>query len=63
MEIIRLATRGSPLALAQANMAAAFLGAKLPGVIFEIVEIKTTGDKRLDWSLEKFGGKGLLPRK
>lgn len=62
MEIVRLATRGSPLALAQANMAAAFLGAKLPGVIFEIVEIKTTGDKRLDWSLEKFGGKGLFTK-
>lgn len=62
MDIVKLATRGSPLALAQAKMAAAFLGSRIPGVIFEIVEIKTTGDKRLDWSLEKFGGKGLFTK-
>ena len=59
---LKLATRGSPLALAQANMAARFLGARIAGAEFEIVEIKTTGDKRQDWSLEKFGGKGLFTK-
>ena len=63
MKKIRLATRSSPLALEQARMAAEYLGARIPGAEFEIVEVKTTGDRRQDWSLEKFGGRGFLPRK
>lgn len=59
---IRLATRGSPLALKQAEMAADYLGKRIIGAEFEIVEIKTTGDKKQDWSLEKFGGKGLFTK-
>ncbi len=65
--LIKLATRGSPLAMAQARMAADFLrsrmaGTSLDGAEFEIVEIKTAGDKRQDWSLEKYGGKGLFTK-
>ena len=42
---IRIATRGSALALAQANMVLAQLRAAFPGDQFELQIIKTTGDK------------------
>lgn len=54
-----LATRKSPLALAQAEMVAAHLREKL-GVETELLKIVTTGDKQTEWSLEKKGGKGLF---
>lgn len=43
-------------------MVAEYLGARIPGAEFETVEIKTSGDRRQDWSLEKFGGKGLFTK-
>ena len=43
--LIRIATRGSALALAQANMVQARLRAAFPGESFELQIIKTTGDK------------------
>jgi hydroxymethylbilane synthase len=42
---IRIATRGSALALAQANMIAAQCRAAFPRLTFELKTIKTTGDK------------------
>ena len=54
-----LATRGSPLALAQAEIAAARLRSAL-GAPVELRKIATTGDRRRSWSLEKRGGKGLF---
>lgn len=58
-----MATRGSPLALVQARMAAEFLRGKLGGdADIETLEIRTSGDKRQDWSLEKYGGKGLFTK-
>ena len=54
-----LATRKSPLALAQTTMVAAHLRAQL-GVETELLKIVTTGDKQTDWSLEQRGGKGLF---
>ena len=54
-----LATRKSPLALAQSEMVAAHLRDKL-GVETELLKIVTTGDKQTEWSLEKKGGKGLF---
>ncbi len=54
-----LATRKSPLALAQTEMVAAHLRAAL-GVETELLKIVTTGDKQAEWSLEKRGGKGLF---
>ncbi|MBL9201872.1 MAG: hydroxymethylbilane synthase [Opitutaceae bacterium] len=54
-----LATRKSPLALAQAEMVAAHLRNQL-GVETELRRIVTTGDKQADWSLEQRGGKGLF---
>ena len=61
---LRIGTRGSPLALAQAyetreRLSIAF-GLSLGS--FEIVVIKTTGDKVLDRPLKEIGGKGLFTK-
>jgi hydroxymethylbilane synthase len=56
-----LATRKSPLALAQSEQVAAHLRASL-GVEVELLRIVTTGDQRTEWSLEKQGGKGLFTK-
>ena len=55
---IRIGTRGSQLALWQANETARQLA--LAGYEPEIVTVKTTGDKRHDVSLATIGGKGLF---
>lgn len=57
-EVIKLATRRSPLALAQARMTARLFADA--GRVTELLELVTTGDRRTDWSLEKQGGKGLF---
>jgi hydroxymethylbilane synthase len=61
---LRIGTRGSPLALAQARETRARLMAAhgLPEEAFEIVPIKTTGDRVLDRPLSDLGGKGLFTR-
>ncbi len=56
---LTIATRKSPLALAQTDQVAAHLHATL-GVEIELLKIVTTGDKQAEWSLEKKGGKGLF---
>jgi hydroxymethylbilane synthase len=64
----QIATRGSALALAQANHVRDLLRAAFPKLWFEIKIIKTTGDKRMDISLAtrkplaKTGRDGLLGR-
>ena len=61
---LRIGTRGSPLALAQAYETRERLSiAELSLDSFEIVVIKTTGDKVLNRPLKEIGGKGLLPKK
>ncbi len=55
--ILKLGTRGSPLALAQAHMTAAALAAH--GTKCEIVTISTTGDRVQDRPLAEIGGKAL----
>ncbi|RAI03123.1 hydroxymethylbilane synthase [Acuticoccus sediminis] len=57
---IRIGTRGSLLAVAQAEMVAAALASL--GETSEIVVIKTTGDKVLDRPLSEIGGKGLFTK-
>ncbi|MCC5989029.1 MAG: hydroxymethylbilane synthase [Pararhodobacter sp.] len=61
---LRIGTRGSPLALAQAHETRRRLMAAhaLPESAFEIVAIKTTGDRVLDRPLKEIGGKGLFTR-
>ncbi len=59
MSKLVLATRKSPLALAQTEMVAAHLRNQL-GVETELLKIVTTGDRQTEWSLEQRGGKGLF---
>lgn len=60
MKKIRIGTRGSQLALWQANWVKSKLSEWNPGIEVEIHKIKTTGDKILDVPLAKVGGKGLF---
>ena len=66
LPILRIGTRGSPLALAQAHetrdrLAAADPALAAPGAC-EIVVIKTTGDQVRDRALAEVGGKGLFTK-
>ncbi|PYR69032.1 MAG: hydroxymethylbilane synthase, partial [Acidobacteria bacterium] len=56
---LRIGTRGSELALYQANAVAAQLRAKA-GVDCEIVVIKTSGDKLAEATVTQIGGKRLF---
>lgn len=58
--IARVATRKSRLAVRQAELAVQWLTARMPGAEFELMPLSTQGDERLQWSLEKEGGKGLF---
>ncbi len=55
---LRLATRGSPLALAQARRVAGLLEAI--GVASSLVVVETEGDKRIDVPLDRLGGQGVF---
>lgn len=59
MSLVRIATRGSDLALAQANYVAGRIQGEL-GRETEIVIVSTTGDRIQNVSLAKIGGKGLF---
>ena len=60
---IRIGTRGSPLALAQARMVRAALAAYgLAEDAVEIVTIRTSGDRIQDRPLSEAGGKGLFTK-
>ena len=60
----RIGTRGSPLALAQANEVRSLLVTTLDidPEAFKIVVIRTTGDRVTDRPLREFGGKGLFTK-
>ena len=56
MRILRIGTRGSPLALAQAAEVRARLAAAHPDLApAEVAVIRTTGDKVQDRKLEEIG--------
>ncbi len=57
---VRIGTRGSALALWQAEWVKEQLLRHWPGITIELVPIKTSGDKMQDVSLAKIGGKGLF---
>lgn len=61
---LKIGTRGSALALTQAHETRDRLMAAhgLPAEAFQIVPIKTTGDRITDRSLREAGGKGLFTR-
>lgn len=58
--LIRIATRQSPLAMWQAEHVAARLKSIHPDLEIEIVGMTTKGDQLLDSPLSKVGGKGLF---
>ncbi len=61
---LRIGTRGSPLALAQAQETRDRLMAahRLPGAAFAVTVIRTTGDRVTDRPLGEIGGKGLFTK-
>lgn len=59
-DIIKIGTRGSILALKQAEIVEKLLKEKFNDVKTEIVVIKTQGDKILDKTIDKIGGKGVF---
>ena len=63
-ELLKIGTRGSPLALAQAAETRARLMAvwDLPESAFEVVVIQTSGDRIQDRPLRLVGGKGLFTK-
>ncbi len=62
MNPLRIGTRGSPLALWQANHIAARLRAANPARPVELVEILTVGDQVLDVPLVLLGGDGAFTK-
>lgn len=60
MQKIRIISRNSQLAMWQANHVKEKLILANPGLFVEIIGITTEGDRILDKSLEKIGGKGLF---
>jgi hydroxymethylbilane synthase len=59
-QAVRLGTRGSPLALQQAQWVKGRLEQHHPGLKVDLITIKTKGDKILDVPLAQVGGKGLF---
>jgi hydroxymethylbilane synthase len=66
LPLLRLGTRGSQLALAQARLVAEALAGAWPGLsapgAIETVVIRTTGDRIQDRPLSAIGGKGLFTK-
>jgi hydroxymethylbilane synthase len=60
--VIRIGTRGSPLALWQAHHVMGLLHAAAPGVAVELVEIQTAGDQVRDVPLVQLGGEGAFTK-
>ncbi len=58
--VIRIATRRSPLAVAQAETVGAALAAAHAGLSYELVRLETEGDVQLSGPLFAAGGKGLF---
>jgi hydroxymethylbilane synthase len=56
--VLRLATRGSPLALVQAERVAELLGTI--GVSTSLLVVETDGDRRRDVPLDQLGGQGVF---
>jgi hydroxymethylbilane synthase len=57
---LKIGTRGSKLAVWQANWVRSLLNQQFPHHSIELVTLKTQGDKILDVPLAKIGGKGLF---
>lgn len=62
MTIFRIGTRGSSLALAQANWVNSQIQKQYPEASVELVIIKTSGDRFVDAALQAMGGKGVFTK-
>lgn len=60
MQTLRIATRQSALALWQAHWISDLLHARYPDLNIALVPLSTQGDRELDISLSKIGGKALF---
>ena len=60
MGTIRLATRGSPLALRQTEMVSELLRRADPGLSVEPVVVRTKGDQQASVPLDQIGGQGVF---
>lgn len=60
MQVIRIGSRESRLAVIQSEMVMDYIRTCCPGLQPELVTMKTTGDRILDKTLDKIGGKGLF---
>lgn len=60
MKTIRVGSRESKLAVIQSELVMDAIRASHPDITLELVTMKTTGDKILDRTLDKIGGKGLF---
>lgn len=58
--VLRVATRGSALALAQSELVARRLRTAWPGLAVELVVVMTEGDRRRDVATTALGGKGVF---
>lgn len=62
LPVVRLATRGSPLALVQAGLVAARLREVAIGLDVELVVVETSGDANLEVPLHAIGGRGVFQK-
>ena len=60
MKKFRIGSRESRLAVIQSEMVMDYIRNQCPEYEPELVTMKTTGDKILDRTLDKIGGKGLF---
>lgn len=60
MKVIKIGTRESRLAVIQAEMTADYIRKNCKELTPKLVKMKTTGDKILNKTLDKIGGKGLF---
>lgn len=59
-KIVRIGSRESVLAVAQAQLLIDHIKEHCPGITPQLVTMKTTGDRILDRTLDQVGGKGLF---
>ncbi len=59
---LRVATRGSKLSLEQVRIAMEFLKSRIPELTYEVVIVKTLGDKVQDKPLHQLGRKGVFEK-
>lgn len=60
MRVIKVGSRESRLAIVQSELVLSYIHKNYPEIETKLVTMKTTGDKILDRTLDKVGGKGLF---